>query len=209
MMTMPVSRGRLTRGVASLLVGAAILFVAGCSSSTSTSVTASATSSATATTVATATTAPTATTASYPVKVYFSKHPDSDNNPDLVFAVARTAPSLAVATYASQQLLAGPSASETAAGYFTPFQGTLSGASNCGGPDFTITLNMKGTTPETNTATFKFCRIVNVPGEVAGGQMKAELSATLTQFSNIHKAVILTRDGGCFEDLSGMNLCLN
>ena len=113
-----------------------------------------------------------------------------------------------MATYASQQLLAGPTAAESAAGYFTPFQGILSGTSNCGGPDFTITLNMKGSTPETNTATFKFCRVVNVPGEVAGGEMKAELNATLMQFSNIHIAVILTQDGGCFEDLSGENMCL-
>ena len=39
--------------------------------------------------------------------------------------------------------------------------------------------------------------------------MKAELTATPTQFANIHIAVILTQDGGCFEDLSGENMCLN
>jgi len=50
--------------------------------------------------------------------------------------------------------------------------------------------------------------VLNVPGEVAGGEMKTELNATLTQFYNIHVAVILTQDGGCFEDLSGLNLCL-
>ena len=119
---------------------------------------------------ATATTAPTATSVGYPVKVYFSKHPESDSDPNEVFAVDRTAPSLAVATYASQQSLAGPTASESAAGYFTPFLGVLSGISNCGGNDFTITLNMKGSTPTTDTATFKFCRVVNVPGEVAAAR---------------------------------------
>ena len=68
---------------------------------------------------------------------------------------------------------------------------------------------MKGSTPATDTATFKFCRVVNVPGEVAGGEMKAELTATLTQFANIHRAVILTQDGRCFEDLSGEDMCLS
>jgi hypothetical protein len=202
-------RGRWRgRGWAPMLLMTCIALLAGCSSSATTSGTGTATAGATATASATATTAPTATSVGYPVKVYFSKHPASDSDPSKVFAVDRTAPSLAVATYASQQLLAGPTASETTAGYFTPFQGILSGASTCGGADFTITLNMKGSTPATNTATFKFCRVVNVPGEVAGGEMKTELTATLTQFSNIHTAVILTQDGGCFEDLSGMNLCL-
>ena len=194
------------RGVHALLLFPILFAVllAGCSSSASSSIASTATSAATATT----TTAPTATGTSYPVEVFFSKHPQSDSDPSMVFAVNRTAPSLAVATYASQQLLAGPTVSESGAGYFTPFQGVLSGVSNYGGPDFTITLNMKGSVPTTNTATFKFCRVVNVPGEVAGGEMKTELNATLTQFYNIHVAVILTQDGGCFEDLSGQNLCL-
>src|SRR5262245_21171857 len=47
-------------------------------------------------------------TPSIPVKTYFSKHPDSDTNPSKVFPVDRTAHSLAVATSATQQLLAGP-----------------------------------------------------------------------------------------------------
>jgi len=206
MSTRYAGRG-LMRGWAPMLGVSLIALLAGCSSSAMTSGQGSPTVAATAS--ATATTAPTATSVAYPVKVYFSKHPESDSDPNKVFAVDRTAPSLAVATYASQQLLAGPTASETAAGYFTPFLGVLSGVSTCGGGDFTITLNMKGSTPATDTATFKFCRVVNVPGEVAGGEMKAELTATLTQFANIHNAVILTQDGGCFEDLSGGDMCLS
>lgn len=200
---------RFTRALAPLSF-ALVMVLAGCSSSTSsTSAGSTATPLPTATITPTATTAPTATAVGYPVKVFFSKHPDSDSNPALVFSVNRTAPSLAVATYASQQLFAGPTSTEATAGYFTPWQGVISGASNCGGPDFTITLNMKGSTPETNTATLQFCKSVSVAGEVAGGQMQKELTATLTQFSNIHKAVILTKEGSCFEDLSGMNLCLS
>lgn len=197
----------LMRRWAPMLCVSRIALLAGCSSSATTSGRGSPTVAATAR--ATATTAPSATSVAYPLKVYFSKHPESDSDANEVFAVGRTAPSLAVATYASRQTLAGPTASETAAGYFTPFLGVLSGVSTCGGNDFTITLNMKGSTPTTDTATFKFCRVVNVPGEVVGGEMKAELTATPKQFANIHRAVILTQDGGCFEDLSGEDMCLS
>src|SRR5262249_7119976 len=83
-------------------------------------------------------------TPSIPVKTFFSKHPASDSNPNAVFPVNRTAHSLAVATFATQQLLAGPTSAESASGLFTPFVGAsgsiLSGSSNCGGPDFKITL---------------------------------------------------------------------
>src|SRR5262249_22536893 len=59
---------------------------------------------------------PTATpTPSIPVKAFFSKHPQSDSDPSKVFSVGRTAHSLAVATFATQQLLIGPTAAESAA----------------------------------------------------------------------------------------------
>lgn len=185
------------------------LIAAGCSSSSGTGGAATATASAP---TATATTAPataTSTPAGYPVKVYFSKHPDTDNNPAAVFPVNRTAPNLQVATYAMQQLIAGPTPSETAANYFTPLPGSLTGSSNCGGPDFTITLNMKGTTPETGTATLRFCRPTQLAGDLTGGIISAEINATLKQFPTIHKVVILNSSGSCFDDLSGQNLCLH
>src|SRR5262249_41194546 len=196
----PFLRTKLGVALSALL----LLGATACSSTAGTS------SGATATTAPTATTGPTTTSTplSIPIKVYFSKRPASDTNAGAVFPVNRTAPSLAVATYATQQLLAGPTAAETAAGYYTPFVGALSGSSNCGGPDFSIALDVKGTTPEPGTATLKFCRSVNIPGELAGGARTAELTATLTQFNSIHKAVILTVSGACLADLSGMNLCL-
>lgn len=189
------------------------LIVAGCSSSSGTGTTPTATSSAP-TSPATATaTAPaaaaTGTPGGYPVRVYFSKHPDTDNNPAAVFPVNRTSPNLQVATYSIQQLIAGPTASETAAHYFTPLPSSLTGSSNCGGPDFQITLNMKGTTPEAGTATLRFCRPTQLAGDLTGGVISAEINATLKQFSTIHKVVILNSSGSCFDDLSGQNLCLH
>jgi hypothetical protein len=65
----------------------------------------------------TPTTSPTATGTT--VKVYFTRHPDSDNDPTKVFALSRTsAVTLTTtkdkATYALQQVLAGPTQAERA-----------------------------------------------------------------------------------------------
>jgi hypothetical protein len=146
----------------------------------------------------------------YAVKVYFSKHPDSDSNFAAVFPVNRVSPDLGVATYAVKQLIAGPTAAEAQAGYFTELTGAINHneASTCGGADFKITLDHRGTTPEAGTATLQFCRTVTTAGVGADARINSELQATLTQFSTIKKAVILTKDGNCFGDMSGQNTCL-
>ncbi|HEX5441735.1 MAG TPA: GerMN domain-containing protein, partial [Ktedonobacterales bacterium] len=115
-----------------------------------------------------------------------------------------------VATYAIQQLIAGPTSSEASAGYFTELPTVLqhTGASSCGGPDFKITLNMRGAAQETGTATLQFCRQTASPGIGADARITAEIGQTLTQFSNITKVVILLQDGHCFGDESGADLCL-
>jgi hypothetical protein len=145
----------------------------------------------------------------YPVKVYFSKHPDSENDSSKVFAVNRTSPTLGVATYAIGQLIAGPTASESASGFYTELTSSLSGSSNCGGPAFQITLDHKGATPETGTATIKFCKMLSTAGIGTDARIQAQISKTLLQFSNNHKVIILTRDGHCFGDESGADMCLN
>lgn len=152
---------------------------------------------------------------SYPIKVYFSKSPDSlQTNFNAVYPVNRMSPTIAVATFSIQLLIAGPTLSEQQAGYFSELNTMLSGPSNCtaslpvGGPDFTITLNMKSTTPQAGTATLKFCRILNSAGIGADGRVQAEITATLKQFANIKNVVILTKDGHCFGDESGKDFCL-
>lgn len=154
------------------------------------------------------------TAASYPVKVFFSKYPESVNTNSSVYSVGRISPTIAVGTFAIQLLIAGPTLSEKQAGYFTELNTMLSGPSKCsaplpvGGPDFTLTLNKKGTVPETGTATVKFCRSITSPGIGADARVTAEINATLKQFTNIKKVVILTVDGHCFGDLSGKDFCL-
>ncbi len=205
-------RPHFRRGMGIGVILAATVLIAACSSPSGSHVSATASATSTAAPTATVTSAPatpTSTASSYPVKVYFSRHPDSDNNPALVFPVNRMAPSLAVATYAITQLIAGPTSSEQSAGYYTPLSGAINGPSNCGGADFQITLNMKGTTPEAGTATLKFCRTVSLAGDLTGGYIRSEINSTLLQFPTIKKVVILTASGSCFDDLSGQNLCLH
>ncbi len=139
----------------------------------------------------------------YQVQVYFSKHPESDSAPTQLFPVTRTSPTLAVATYAVSQLIAGPTPAEQAQGYFTPLQGTLTGTSTCNGADITITLNSNRGTPETGTATLKFCRDVPGYGDTGAAIVRNEITKTLTQFATIKKVVIAYKDNTCFDDMIG------
>ena len=146
------------------------------------------------------------------IMVYFSKFPETSVN--AVYAVQRFAPAGQAEAFSIQLLIAGPTAQEHSQGYFSELNSILSGASSCpapyptGGPDFTLTLNMKGTTPEQGTATLQFCRQTSSPGEDTDGRVKAEITATLEQFSSIKKVVMLNQSGHCFADLSGGDLCL-
>ena len=144
-----------------------------------------------------------AQTNGYPVKVYFSKHPDSDNLPRAVFPVNRVSPTLGVATYAINQLIAGPTAAEESQGYYTPLEGALHGTSTCSGADIKITLNWNRTKAETGTATLQFCRDVPGFGDTGAAVVRNEISKTLTQFANIKKVVIVYKDGDCFDDMIG------
>jgi hypothetical protein len=147
------------------------------------------------------------------VKVFFSKRPESDNNVQAVFAAKRIAPDVNVATYATQQLIAGPTANEKAQGYYTELTTALTGASNCSGADFQITLDTHidtktGTSSaQPGAAVVKFCRATQLAGDLTGARIKAQLNATLTQFATIKKVQILTSTVHCFDDASGQDIC--
>jgi hypothetical protein len=139
------------------------------------------------------------TPATYPVSVYFSKHPDSDDDPGKTFAVKRTSPDIGVAKYAIAEILKGPNANEISEGYFTTVA-LRDATSVCSGQDFTVVI-------KDGTATLKFCRPFDHRGVVADGQADSELKATLKQFSSVNKVVILNWQDNCEFDLSGQNLC--
>lgn len=157
---------------------------------------------------------PTATSGVEPVKVYFARHPETDNLPTAVFAVTRETTATTThgrATMALQEIFKGPSQTERTQGYYSPFDGQLALQSSCPGAfrDFDLTLNVKGSTPEQGTATLQFCRRVDIPGDLDGPRMKAMLTSTLLQFPTITKVVILNTQGSCFDDLQGANACLS
>jgi hypothetical protein len=147
----------------------------------------------------------------YPIKVYFSKSPEStQTNFRAVFPVDRVSPTLGVGTYSIQLLIAGPTPEERSAGYFSELNGMFSGVSSCGfaGPDFQLTVNKKGTVTEQGTTTLKFCRQTTSGGIGTDARVQAEIEATLKQFPTITKVVILLQNGHCFGDESGRDLCL-
>lgn len=150
----------------------------------------------------------------YPIKVYFSKYPASEHNFSATFPVNRVSPTVSVATFAIQLLIAGPTPQEYQAGYFAVVNDLFSGPSTCAvapirtGPDFKITLNKKGSVSEKGTATLKFCRATSSAGIGTDALATSEIRATLKQFSTIKKVVILTKDGHCFGDESGLDQCL-
>lgn len=192
------------------VIAAVLLFLAACGASSTGGASPTATSAASPTASSTGTPALTG----YPIKVFFSKTPDSFNTFNAVFPVNRISPSAQVETYAVQLLIAGPTPEERAAGYYSELNSMLNGPSQCpaigtaSGPDFTLTLNMKGSTPEQGAATLKLCRTTLSPGEGADARVLAELNATLLQFSSIKKVTILNVQGHCLFDLSGMDQCL-
>ncbi len=145
---------------------------------------------------------------SYPVKIYFSKTPQSKNDFTAVFPVNRVSPTSATATFAMQQLIAGPTASEQRAGYFTDLHNALQGISTCAGQDFTLALNKKGLSNVQGTATLQFCRGLSSAGIGTDARIQSEITATLTQFATIKKVIILTNAGHCFGDGSGLDKCL-
>jgi hypothetical protein len=159
-------------------------------------------------------TSPTAALSGTTVKVYFARHPDTDNNPTAVFAVQRTTSATRTqdrATFALGELLKGPTPTERGQGnYYSPFDGQLGLQSVCPGTfrDFDLTLHHRGTTAETGTATLQFCRSVTIPGDLDGPRMAAMINSTLLQFSTIKQVVILNSTGGCFDDMQGQNACL-
>lgn len=201
---------RARKAGAPLLLVTLALVVGACGQTTTIPTTSKSTTTSVPTTVPSTTPTPTATPAptsnGYTVVVYFTRHPDSDGYPPKVFPVKRTAPDLNVATYAIQQFIAGPTATEKQAGYYNEL--TVSGPSVCGGRDVTIALDMRGTVPEKGTATVKFCRATTLPGDMSDARVTLAMATTLTQFPAIQRVVILTKDGYCAFSAQGGNFCV-
>jgi hypothetical protein len=134
------------------------------------------------------------------IEVFFSRHPASDDDFAAVFPVSRTAPDQGVATAAVEFLIAGPTPSEQAAGYFSELGQMLQGPSTCGGPDFRVTV-------ESGTATVQFCRLVTSAGIGQDARTQSQLQTTLQQFPTVQRVRLLDQQSRCLFDQSGLNRC--
>jgi hypothetical protein len=130
------------------------------------------------------------------VKVYFSKGLGA---PGELAAVTRTAPGPAVARFAIEQLIAGPTKAERRRGLRSELSSQIKGPSDCGA-DFRLTI-AKG------TATLRFYRMVVGQGVMGDARILAALQATLKQFGSVKKAVVLDKDGGCLFAADTANRC--
>jgi spore germination protein GerM len=138
------------------------------------------------------------------VQLFFSRNPESANDFTAVFPVQRQVlyEGQRVATATLEALIAGPTAAERAQGYFSELGGMLAGPSNCDGRDFRLSVQADG------TAIVQFCRQVVSAGVGQDARVTTQIETTLRQFSTISRVRLLTREGNCLFDQSGLNLCL-
>ena len=184
------------------LVGiASLVMLAGCGGTVTVSSTATPAATATSAPTATATTPPT-----IPVKVYFSKNPDSLSDFSKVFPVDRTAPDLRVATFAMEQLIVGPTASEAAGGLFSQVKTAVAGAPAHGDDHCGTGITFSMTIPSAGVGRMQFCVATTSGGIGDDARIQAEINATLKQFSTITTVKICTADGDTFGNESGMKI---
>jgi len=141
-----------------------------------------------------------ARTGGAPIRVYFSRRPDSQAASSAVFPVARVATDRGVATAALARLIEGPTAAERAAGYFSELGAALTGVSSCSGRDFQIAI-------ADGTATVRFCHAVAPSGAGRDARVRAQIDATLRQFPTIRAVRLIGSTGRCLFDLSGQDRC--
>jgi hypothetical protein len=136
------------------------------------------------------------------VQVFFSHDPESFNDFTAVFPLPRDVAADDLMESAIAALIAGPSAAEQANGYFSDFKAMITGtASTCKGQDFVLMV-------ASSVAILQLCRQTSLAGEGQDARAQAEVNATLMQFPEMAKVVVLGPTGHCLFDLSGLDLCL-
>jgi hypothetical protein len=137
---------------------------------------------------------------SRPIQVFFGHHHESYKDFAAVFPVIRLASQDTAEKAALMKLIEGPTPEEQAAGYFSELRSTLSGSSDCRGEDFSMTVN-------DGAATVRFCRAVSSAGVGQDARIRSQIEATLLQFPTIQRITLLTTEGRCLFDESGLDLC--
>lgn len=133
------------------------------------------------------------------IKVFFPKNPKSEQDFTKVTPVFRqTNSSNNLSKFAIEQLIAGPTMMEKIEGLRDTIK--LTGKSNCGS-DFSLAINQQ-------VARLQFCKTLTSGGVGDVARTKSSINATLRQFSTVKSIVILDKNGNCWGDESGENLCL-
>lgn len=132
------------------------------------------------------------------VKVFFPRDPSIEEDFTRVEPVWRTTSSQSLARFAIEQLIAGPTRQERTRRLISTIRFT--GSSNCG-RDFTLSVNNR-------VARLQFCKTLTQGGVGDVARTKSSINATLLQFPTIKSVIILDKNGNCWADESGENMCL-
>jgi hypothetical protein len=143
---------------------------------------------------ATSTDGSTVTVTKGEVNIFFTKDPESYNEPGNVFWFTRQTKRKDAGHYVIESLVTGPGTDLTSQGYFTPIK--LSGTSNCGGKDFTLQID------SSRKAVVKFCKTLDISGvpntknyRDAVTRIKSVVSEGLKQFPEVGEVAIQKADG--------------
>ncbi len=134
------------------------------------------------------------------VLVFFARNPASSADQTVVVPVVRTTPRADLATFAIEQLIAGPTQRESAGGLFTPVR--LTGRSDCADRNFRLSIAQRR-----RIATLQFCRHVSSSGVGDDILIRTSIEKTLRQFPTVGLVIVLTEKNHCFGDVSGADTC--
>lgn len=119
---------------------------------------------------------------------------------DLIVAKQRTTTRKDVAAFAVEEIIKGPTAEEMKDGLDASFgEGKLvrfTNTSNCSGRDFKVSIIDR-------KATVQFCRSVEYSGDFSGSFITSQIVSSINQFRSVDQTRVLTREGVCFNDMSG------
>lgn len=126
---------------------------------------------------------------------------DEVNQTDYFTPVVRTTTRSDVAKFAVEEIIKGPSTSDSSILGKTfgenSFIWFTSQTSNCGGNDFIISIAEK-------IATVQFCKPTAMAGDLSGSIVTDQITKTLKQFNTIEKVRVLNIAGDCLNDMSGL-----
>jgi hypothetical protein len=170
---------------------------------TTTSSATSLTSSSSSVSSVSATTSTTTSAAQATYKIYFADtaKAGASTPAQMLTSVTRKTSRADALTFALEQMIAGPTQSEKAAGLSSTFAGRISGTSNCGGANFVAQIQPG------QVAQVKFCKQVSGVGSFADGVLLASIGEAAFQFSGVSKVLILDQSGKCLFDESGLEIC--